>query len=39
MRVNSLDIDFETGRYLDMDLIFAATNQYTEGIYIKSDKK
>ena len=37
MRVNSLDVDEETGRYLSLDLLFAALNQYTEGIYIKGD--
>ena len=37
MRVNSLDVDEETGRYLHMDLLFAALNPHTEGIYIKGD--
>ena len=37
MRVNSLDVDEETGRYLHMDLLFAALNQHTEGIYIKGE--
>ncbi len=35
--MNSLDVDDETGRYLHLDLLFAALNQYTEGIYIKGD--
>jgi hypothetical protein len=26
MRVNSLDVDEETGRYLSLDLLFAALN-------------
>ena len=41
MRINSVDVDEEhgCGRYLEMDLLFAALNQYTEGIYIKSDQK
>jgi hypothetical protein len=37
MRVNSLDVDEETGRYLSLDLLFAALNQYTVGIFIKGD--
>jgi hypothetical protein len=37
LRVNSLDIDEETGRYIHLELLFAALNQYTEGIYIKGD--
>lgn len=37
MRVNSLDVNEETGRYLHLELLFAALTQYTEGIYIKGD--
>ncbi len=37
MRVNSLDTEEETGRYMQMEMVFAALNQYTEGIYIKGE--
>lgn len=37
MRVHSLDVEEDTGRYLHLDLLFAALNQYTEGIYIKGE--
>jgi len=37
MRVNSLDVDEETGRYMHLELLFATLNQYTEGIYIRGD--
>lgn len=37
MRVNSLDVDEETGRYMHMDLLFATLNGYTEGVYIKGN--
>jgi hypothetical protein len=37
MRINNIDIDEETGRYLHMEMLFAALNQHTEGIYIKGD--
>jgi len=37
MRVNSLDVDPDTGRYLNLDLLFAALNQYTTAIYIKGE--
>ncbi len=26
MRINSLDVDFDTGRYMNLDLLFAALN-------------
>lgn len=38
MRINSLDVNEETGRYLNLDLLFAALNQYTTAIYIKGDQ-
>jgi hypothetical protein len=37
MRINNMEVDDETGRYLNLDLLFATLNQHTEGIYIKSD--
>ena len=37
MRINNIDIDEDTGRYLHMEMLFAALNQHTEGIYIKGD--
>jgi hypothetical protein len=38
MQVNNLNVEEETGgRYLNLELLFAALNQYTEGIYIKED--
>jgi len=38
MRINSLDVNEESGRYLNLDLLFAALNQYTTAIYIKGDQ-
>lgn len=37
MRINSLDVDDEVGRYMQMETLFAAVNQHTEGIYIQGD--
>lgn len=42
MRINSVDVDTEvdqgSNRYLEKELLFAALNQYTEGIYIREDE-
>jgi hypothetical protein len=40
VRVNSLSnhLDLETQRYLNLEMIFAAFNSYTTGIYIKGDE-
>ncbi|TNV87069.1 hypothetical protein FGO68_gene15497 [Halteria grandinella] len=37
MRVNNLGVEEDTGRYLNLDLLFAALNPHTEGIYIRGE--
>ena len=45
LRVNNVDVDLDTGRYVLADLLYATLNKHTEGIYIrgepqkKADKK
>jgi hypothetical protein len=39
LRVNSLAVDEETGRFMHLDLLYAALSKHTEGIYIKGEQK
>ena len=37
LRINNLVVDAEEGRFIIPDLVYAAVNKHTEGIYIKGD--